>query len=65
MKLKDFAKVISDIAVVNPDLEVVYSQDDEGNCFDTVKYSPQIGYWENGNWTPYDNKKLPNAICVN
>ena len=75
MKLKEYAKLINNIAKRYPNLEVIYSKDDEGNDFQEVVYEPSIGYFEEGEYTEFDsiesdeqqflNIKNCNAICIN
>lgn len=43
MKLKDYISHLQKIAKNHPDLEVVYSADDEGNSYGAVHYSPAVG----------------------
>ena len=66
MKLKDYISRLQKIANAHPDLEVVYSADEEGNRFGLVYYSPVVGEF-NGNrfTTDCDVEKGPNAVCLN
>ena len=45
------------------DLDIVYSSDDEGNCFDYVHYSPSAGVFEDSEFAVADIH--PNSVCVN
>ena len=69
MKLKDYAEKLSKLAERCPDVEVIYSGDDEGNDFQAVSYSPTLGFYEKGEFRSYDpdNKDTVtiNAVCLN
>lgn len=45
----------------NMELEVVYSSDDEGNCFSPVQFAPTVGKFNNGNFDVGE----ANSICIN
>lgn len=62
MKLKEYAEHINKLAKYYPDIQVVYSHDDEGNMFQAVYNEPSIGtYQEN----EFEEAKIINAICIN
>lgn len=42
MKLKDYAKLINELAKDHGDKDVYYSTDDEGNDFNLVHFSPSV-----------------------
>jgi hypothetical protein len=49
MKLKEYLENLNNFVKENPDaldLEVIYSSDDEGNDFQAVHYTPQMGIFE-------------------
>jgi UDP-N-acetylglucosamine 2-epimerase len=48
MKLKDYAKSIAKLAKQYPNVEVVYSSDDEGNIYQKVNYDGTMGYFIGG-----------------
>lgn len=62
MKLKDYALVINALKEQNPDAEVIYSKDDEGNAFHSVVFLPIFGDLTDGEFIPQKNKKY---ICIN
>lgn len=68
MKLKDYILHLQKIAKNHPDLEVVYSADNEGNSYNTVVFSPAVGEFDGDTFTfsaeVVGNKK-PNAVCIN
>ena len=69
MKLKRYIRILERLAEKNPDAleyEVVYGKDDEGNGFDTVKYAPSIGVYEDGEFDPNNlTGEQRNAVCLN
>jgi UDP-N-acetylglucosamine 2-epimerase len=66
MQLKEYIAHLQKIAKKYPDLEVVYSADDEGNNYGTVHYSPTIGEYNLGKFsTEVIGDKEPNAVCIN
>ena len=67
MKLKDFARLIGDMAEAHPDVDVVYSHDDEGNEFHKVHYEPALGQFTGNAYGrgEFDNEGEINAICIN
>ena len=67
MKLKQFAANINKLLQDRPetaDLDVVTSKDDEGNGFNLVHYSPQVGSY-NENDREFKEEQKVNAVCVN
>lgn len=42
MKLKEYAKTIQQLAQEHPNMEVVYSSDDEGNSFNKIYFTPSV-----------------------
>lgn len=57
MKLKQYIKNLNEMVEANPsalEMTVVYSVDDEGNDYDTVKYAPSLMTHEG-----------EQAICIN
>ena len=66
MTLKKYINDLQKWANEYPDLQVVYSCDEEGNRFSPVFYSPVVGEFKNGNEfdTEFSGGK-PNAICIN
>ncbi len=65
MKLKDYAKHISDMAKKYPNAEVVYASDDEGNFFAPVNYGPSIGTFSDGQFSALEPDGKVDAICIN
>ncbi len=69
MKLKEFLKNINLIVKNNPevlDYEVIYSIDDEGNEYNKVIFEPEIGIYENREFSSISDYKIePNAIVIN
>ena len=44
MGLKSYIKYLQSLEKKVGDVELIYATDDEGNCFNTVSYSPGIKY---------------------
>lgn len=66
MKLKEYITQLRKIANEFPNLEVVYSADDEGNSFSKVNFHPMVGEFIDGEFsTDCDAAKGPNAVCIN
>jgi hypothetical protein len=78
MKLKEYIKGLKDIEKKHPDLEVVYSIDDEGNDYSKVYFSPTLGcFKEEGygseflaegefdDWKDEQDDLVVNAVCIN
>jgi len=60
MKLKDYAKLINDLAKIHPNAKVVYAIDDEGNGYNEVVYAPTYSSYEIGY-----RQKEEMAVCIN
>lgn len=76
MTLKQYIETLQKFADENPEalnFEVIYSEDDEGNGFNRISYSPSLGVYDEdeGFWTSTNLKenryKLTdmNAVCIN
>ena len=67
MTLKEYAKLINNMAKKHPNLQVCYASDDEGNDFKAVVYEPSLGEFHarNGYFEFNQNNKHFNAICIN
>ena len=78
MKLKEFLENINTMVKNDPsllELEVITSDDDEGNGFTNVYYPPGVGNYDEDDkaFKPHnpdeldedDNQAVINAICVN
>ena len=66
MKLKEYISHLQKIAKNYPDLEVIYSADDEGNKYGTVHYNPTVGEFDGETFsTEVVGDKKPNAVCIN
>jgi len=67
MKLKEFAANINKMLADRPetaDFEVVASEDDEGNEYNPVYYTPSVGNYNNEE-REFENEVKLNAICIN
>lgn len=64
MKLKEYLKYLNDIVKKYPNLDVIYSSDDEGNSFSKVYYIPAVGYYDKHGEFHVDSEKN-NAVCLN
>lgn len=71
MKLKEYIKTLQEIAEKHPNVEVIYSADEEGNYFGIVYHTPSLGSYYNGEFINDDGSEefkeeyKINAICVN
>jgi hypothetical protein len=71
MKLKEYIKNLQEIERQYPDLEVVYSIDDEGNGFSRAHHTPCIGNYQDGDFINDDSTEefkkefKINAVCIN
>lgn len=79
MKLKEYVRQLGAIAEVYPDLEVVYSSDDEGNSYQIVgdgevgslgkfegNYHGDFSHYVEGQEEDYGCEEDEiNAICIN
>ena len=71
MKLKEYAGYIATLAKKYPDLECVYTSDDEGNSYQKLNWAPEPCLFDFEGMFPVDeykqsNKnKKPNVIIIN
>jgi hypothetical protein len=75
MKLKDYLANLNSLVNFNPEameMEVVTSCDGEANSYETIYYSPTIGFYKDGEFRTEDcydylEEDIPtfNAVCVN
>lgn len=68
MKLEKYIKHLQEIAKRYPDLDVIYSSDEEGNNFDIVEFKPSVGKFDPEAFRDMSfdtNDKNPNAVCIN
>jgi hypothetical protein len=71
MTLKEYIKNLQAVEKKYPDLEVVYSIDDEGNGFSRAHHTPCIGDYQDGEFIAYENTEefkenfKINAVCIN
>lgn len=66
MKFKDYLKNLNEFVEQFPEIleyDTIYSSDSEGNYFEQVRYSPSLGYYEDGNFNTESDE--PNSICIN
>jgi hypothetical protein len=62
MKLTQYIRQLQEIAKKQPDAEVIYAADEEGNS-SPVFYEPSLGYFDGDS---FDTTAKPvNAICIN
>ena len=74
MKLKEYIEQLQAVEKEHPDLEVIYSADDEGNSFDRVYFAPTLGHFtdnrefyaedELGDYADEEPLEI-NAVCIN
>jgi hypothetical protein len=71
MKFNDYLNELIALAKNNPEigeLEVIYSSDDEGNCYDKVNFYPTVVYTE-GTDNYYikvtEEETEFKAVCIN
>ncbi len=65
MKLREYYKDLQKLIEDHPeslDMEMVTSIDDEGNGFNRVNFSAQLGYFDGDDFTP---NVMLNTICLN
>ena len=55
MKLSKFIERCQEILDEHGDLDVIYSSDEEGNCYDEVYFPPSAGHYEQGDWICEDH----------
>lgn len=78
MKLKEYAEEMIKLAKLYPDIDLVYSIDDEGNAYHQVNWLPSIGcynsedyeflsenYFDDPDYGYEDQEYEINAICIN
>ncbi len=75
MTLKEYIEGLQEFAKENPDaleLPVITSEDDEGNGYNFVYYSPSKGHYDVGSFLAVDqfedyemDDAEVNAVCVN
>lgn len=73
MKLKEYAEKINALAEKYPDVDVIYSADDEGNAFSLVHYDPCVGnvdslyrgYFVPDSSSEFDDSMTINSVCIN
>lgn len=72
MTLNEYIESLQEIVKENPengDLLVIYSSDGEGNYFDTVYWSPTLGYYEDNEFqtsNEEDEDEISiNSVCIN
>jgi hypothetical protein len=72
MKLKEYIQNLQEIAEKHPNLEVVYAKDEERNGYEKVCFSPTLGNFKDGEFTPEENfgeygltKKKLNCVVIN
>ena len=59
MVLKEYAKYINDLVKIDPNAEVVYASDAEGNSYEEVFYKPSLQK------LPKEFKHVSkNAVCI-
>lgn len=66
MTLREYRETLNNFIKENPkalDMEVIYSQDDEGNAFYPVIYTPCLKRY-NGYGEIADDEN-PNTVCIN
>lgn len=67
MKLKHYVEHLNKLLENNPaagDMLVVYSSDDEGNDYNTVNFTPTVGYYLDREFEGEDGPD-DNAVCIN
>jgi hypothetical protein len=67
MKLKDYIKLLQEIAKENPNALVITASDEEGNSYNPVMYKPSILYYSKNNSEVSDVKYegYVEAVCIN
>ena len=66
MKLKEFVNNLNELMLDRPetaDLDVVTAKDDEGNGYNLVYYTPQVGHFDEDR--EFKEEQPTNAVCVN
>jgi hypothetical protein len=76
MKFSEYVKSLTDLLEENPDLsdmEVYCADDEEGNGFSPVVYTPTQGHYDRGAYCSLENMladdhntvDVINAVCIN
>jgi hypothetical protein len=70
MKFKDYIENMNKLAEENPhilNMDVVYSEDDEGNNFNLVNYTPTTGHFDKDecSFSLEDEGSEINSVCIN
>mgnify|MGYP001559547358 FL=1 len=70
MKLKNYIKQLQEICDKYPNLNVIYSSDEEGNNYDYVAFGPTICHYKDCELTAEADFeefgiKKPNAVIIN
>ena len=68
MKLGEYLEKLQALATIyGPNIELIYSQDEEGNYFDYLHIDPEPVYYDNQLHEIHelDDEYQTNAICVN
>jgi len=69
MKLKEYFNKLKELKKqYGDDIELIYSQDDEGNYFDKVVFGAEAVYYDDRIHEIHeldDEHPAPNAICIN
>lgn len=69
MKLKEYAKKLTELAEKHPDVEVVYAKDDDD--FRVMEFEPSLGNFGDNEFINDDNTEEfltefgVNAVCLN
>ena len=68
MKLKNLIEELQKVYEKHGNINVVYASDDEGNFFQSVTFTPSIGYYKDNEFHMGEDipkgKKI-NAVCIN
>jgi len=59
MKIKEYLQKLTKLAKENPNADVIYAKDSEGNDFNLVYYPPAYGEYETA------RGKILKGICLN
>lgn len=64
MKLKSYAKKITELAAQYPNLEVWYASDDEGNNYSKVNWEPSVVNFDKESQYP-DEESKKQVVIIN
>lgn len=69
-KISDLISSLEIIMKKHGDLDLIYSQDDEGNSYNLVYHSPTPGhyYYKDRDWVDeqsLDDDMIINSVCIN